>query len=118
VATEISVPVVGLTQRERATAKLTASKVVSPMRPPAAFFFHSDGKKWPSRVIGSSFSSEFGLSSIRRAHVIPGPRGALGESGGNKSAGNVDESSRAPGGPDLSARKAGRSPHGIVFRAL
>jgi hypothetical protein len=48
----------------------------------------------------------------------PAPRGALGESGGNKSAGNVEESSRAPGGPDLSARKAGRRPHRIVLRAL
>jgi hypothetical protein len=85
---------------------------------PNSLFFYPDGEKWLSRAPGSSFSPEFGLSSIRRAHVIPGPRGALGESGGNKSAGNVEESSRAPGGPDLSARKASRCPHRIVFRAL
>jgi hypothetical protein len=32
--------------------------------------------------------------------------------------GNVEESFRAPGGPDLSARKADRRPHRIVFRVL
>jgi hypothetical protein len=43
---------------------------------------------------------------------------AFGEFGGNKSVGNVEKSSRAPGGPDLSARKADRRPHRIVFRTL
>jgi hypothetical protein len=32
--------------------------------------------------------------------------------------GNTEESSRAPGGPDLSVRKAGHRPHRIVFLAL
>jgi hypothetical protein len=32
--------------------------------------------------------------------------------------GNIEESSRAPGGPGLLARKADRRPHRIVFRAL
>jgi hypothetical protein len=45
------------------------------MRPLAALFFHPDSKKWFSHAPGSSFSSGLGLSSIRRAHIIPGPTG-------------------------------------------
>jgi hypothetical protein len=77
-------------------------------------FLNPDGRKQS----GSSFSLEFGRSSIRETQVIPAPQGALGESGGNESAGNVEKTSRAADGPDLSARKVDRRPHRIVFRAL
>jgi hypothetical protein len=46
-----------------------------------SFFFNSDGEKRLSRAPGSSFSSGFGPLSIRRAQAIPGPRGALVDSG-------------------------------------
>jgi hypothetical protein len=52
----------------------------SPRGGPRQLFFYPDGKKWSSCVPGSSFSPGFGLSSIQRAHVIPGPSGARSES--------------------------------------
>jgi hypothetical protein len=62
-----------------ALSDLRASLAISPSRSPAAFFFHPDGGIRPSRVSGSSFSSGFGLSSIRRAQAIPDfPRRARG----------------------------------------
>jgi hypothetical protein len=46
-----------------------------PAMPPAAVFFHPDGKKRLNRAPGSLFSPGFGPSSIRRSHAIPGPPG-------------------------------------------
>jgi hypothetical protein len=54
---------------------LRASPAMNLTRPLAAFFFHPDGEKRSSRAPGSSFSSGFGPSSIRRVQAIPAPPG-------------------------------------------
>jgi hypothetical protein len=96
---------------------LRASLAMVPARSRQPFFFHSDGEKGLNRAPGSSFSPGFGPSSIRRTRPSSAFRGALGDSGRKKCAQNGEESSRASGGPDLSAREGGRRPHRIVFRA-
>jgi hypothetical protein len=81
-------------------------------------FFDSDGENVSVTPLVSRFRPDLGFHPSGEPMSSPAPWGALGESGGNKSAGNVEKSSCTPDGPDLSARKAGRRPHRIVFRAL
>jgi hypothetical protein len=64
------------------------------------------------------FRLDLGFHPSGEPRSSPAPRGALGESGRNESAGNAQKTSRAGGVSDLSARKADRRPHRIVFRAL
>jgi hypothetical protein len=85
-----------------------------PREGPRTHFFHPDGPKWPSRASGS----DLGFHPSGEPRSSPPPRGVLGEFGGNESARNVEKTSRVAGGPDLSATKADRRPHRIIFRAL
>jgi hypothetical protein len=51
------------------------------------------------------FRSDLSFHPSGESRSSPAPRGALEESGGNESTGNVKKTSRAAGGPNLSARK-------------
>jgi hypothetical protein len=64
------------------------------------------------------FRPDLGFHPSGKPMSSPAPRGALEDSGRNESAGNTEETSRASGGPNLSARETDRRPHRIVFRAL
>jgi hypothetical protein len=92
---------------------------MNPIRSSAAlFFFIRTAKNGPVMSPVPRFHPDLGFHPSGEPRPSPAPQGALGESGGNKYAGNAEESSRASGGPDLSARKGGRRPHRIVFCAL
>jgi hypothetical protein len=81
----------------------------SPRRgPPQSFFFIRTAKNGLVAPPVPRFRLDLGFRPSSEPMSSPAPRGALGGSRGNKSARNIKESSRAPGGPDLSARKAGR----------
>ncbi|KAK1698375.1 hypothetical protein QYE76_015072 [Lolium multiflorum] len=79
----------------RGFAMASSISTRAPVEAPGERFFHLDGVIRPSRAPGSSFSSGFGPSSIRRATPSPAPRGALGDSGRVKSG----------EGPDLSVTR-------------
>jgi hypothetical protein len=97
---------------------LRASPAMNPTRPPAALFFIQTVKNGSVAPPVPCFRPDLGFHPSGKPRSSPAPRGALEESGGNKCVGNAEESFRASGGPDLSARKGGRRPHRIVFRAL
>jgi hypothetical protein len=101
-----------------AKALIKASPAVSPTRPSVALFFIRTTKNGPVAPPDPRFRPDLGFHPFGEPMSSQAPRGALGESGGNKSAENVEENSRVPCGPELSARKADRCPHRIVFRTL
>jgi hypothetical protein len=86
-------------------------------RPPAALFFIRTVKNGSVVLSVPRFRLDLGLHPSGEPRPSLAPRGTLVDSGRNKCAGNAKESSRASDGPDLSARKGGRRPHRIVFRA-
>jgi hypothetical protein len=88
-----------------------------PDEAPGVLFSSERRKTGPIASSDPRIRSDMGFHPSDEPMSSP-PQGALGESGGNKNAGNVDESSHAPGDPDLSGRKADRRRHHIVFRAL
>jgi hypothetical protein len=102
-------------------ATILISKSISsriPDETPGSPFFDPGGENVPVAPPVPRFCLDLGFHPSGEPMSSPAPWGALGESGGNKSAGNIEKSSRAPDGPDLSARKAGPHPHRIVFRTL
>jgi hypothetical protein len=62
-------------------------------------------KNGPVASLDSRFRPDLSFHPSGEPMSTPAPREALGESEGNKSAGFVEESPRAPDGPDLSARR-------------
>jgi hypothetical protein len=97
---------------------ITKSIIMNPTRSPVAFFFIRTVKNGSVTLPVPRFRPDLGLHLSGELRPSSAPRGALGDSGRNKCAGNAEESSCASGGPDLSARKPGRRPHRIVFRTL
>jgi hypothetical protein len=96
---------------------IRASTAISSGRP-RTHFFYPDGQNGPITSRNSRFHPNLGFHPSGEPRLSPPPRGALGDSGRNESAGNAEKTSRAAGGPSLSAREANRRPHHIVFRAL
>jgi hypothetical protein len=88
---------------------LRPSSAVSPMRPPAVFFFYPDGEKWHNRAPGPRFRLNLGFHPSGEPMSTPLPPG---ERSGSSEEIIARESS---GGLDLSATKAGRRPRRIVF---
>jgi hypothetical protein len=102
-------------------ARQGVDKSISSRLPDEAFgspFFIRTAKNGPVAPSDPHFYPDLGFHPSGEPMSSQTPRGALGESGGNKSVENVEENSRVPGGPELSARKADRCPHRIVFRTL
>jgi hypothetical protein len=94
-----------------------ASSAMDPARPLTSFFFFIRmAKKGPVVSPVPLCRPDLGLHPSGELRPSPVPRGVLGDSGRNKCVLNSEESSRASGGPDLSAREDGRRPHRIVFR--